>query len=331
MSLSKRGSSGTGLRVTIVTPGTREANNGNWRTARRWAGFLAGMATPIVQSEWDGEPADLMIALHARRSAASIAALKARFPQVPLALILSGTDLYRDLPASEQARRSLELADRIVALQDDAVRYVPARLRGKCRVIYQSSPALRPARKAKGRLDAVAVGHLRGEKDPKTLMDAVRLLEPSLPVRVRHIGAALDPALGRAARATMAADHRYRWVGPLPHGFARAAIRDAHVLVHPSLMEGGANVIAESVMAGTPVVASRMSGNIGMLGANYPGYFEVGDASGLARCLARCLREPAYYRSLVQACRNRRARFAPAAERQAVRALFRELTAGRER
>jgi len=96
----------------IVTPGTRAANNGNWRTARRWAGFLAGVAKPIVQSEWNGEPADVVIALHARRSAASIARLKSSRPGIPLVLVLSGTDLYRDLPASADARRSLVLADR---------------------------------------------------------------------------------------------------------------------------------------------------------------------------------------------------------------------------
>ena len=305
----------------IVTPGTREANNGNWRTARRWAGFLAGLARPIVQTEWNGERADVVIALHARRSAESIERLKSSSPSTPLVVVLSGTDLYRDLPASVQASRSLALADRIVALQDDALAHVPRERLGKCEVIYQSCVALSPRAKIGGRLDCVAVGHLREEKDPRTLWKALRLLDPMLPVRLRHIGAALDPQLEREAREAMANDPRYRWNGPLPHGLTRCALRDAHVLVHPSLMEGGANVIVEAITAGTPVVASRVSGNVGMLGRNYPGYFEVGDGAGLAQLLAALVERPDRLRALRKSCQARRKLFSPSRERQAVRRL----------
>jgi putative glycosyltransferase (TIGR04348 family) len=311
--------------VFIVTPGTREANNGNWRTARRWAGFLAGIARPIVQTQWNGEPVDVAIALHARRSAASIARLKALRPDVPLVLVLSGTDLYRDLPGSAEARRSLELADRIVALQDDALAHVPQEHRGKCEVIYQSSPRLATARKGAGRLDCVVVGHLREEKDPRTLWQALALLDPRLPIHVRHIGAPLDPDLGKAARALSASDPRYRWSGAVPHGLTRAAIRRAHVLVHPSRMEGGANVIVEAVTSGTCVVASRVSGNVGMLGRSYPGYFEAGDAAGLARLLASLVERPSALAALGRACGKRRALFSPSREKQALRRLVRNL------
>jgi putative glycosyltransferase (TIGR04348 family) len=315
----------------IVTPGTREANNGNWRTARRWADFLAGAAVPIVQSEWNGEPADIAIALHAKRSAASIERLRRLRPGVPLILVLSGTDLYRDLPGSPEARRSLALADRIVALQDDALAHVPPEHLGKCEVIYQSSPALAPARKPARRLDCVAVGHLREEKDPRTLWRALALLDRRLPIRVRHIGAALDPELGRQAQALAAGDPRFRWNGAMPHGLARIAIRNAHVLVHPSVMEGGANVIVEAITAGTPVAASRVSGNVGMLGGNYPGYFEVGDAAGLARLLAGLVEEPAALRALRLACAQRRRLFTPARERRALRRLVLGLLGPRRR
>ncbi len=311
-----------------MTPGTREANNGNWRTARRWADFLAGVAKPIVQSAWNGEPADVVLALHARRSADSIARLKSARPRTPLVVVLSGTDLYRDLPTSAEAARSLALADRIVALQDDALSHVPREHLSKCEVIYQSSKSIASARKAPGRLDCVAVGHLRGEKDPRTLWRAIALLDRRLPIRFRHLGAALDDQLGREARALMAQDPRYRWNGALPHGLARCAIRDAHLLVHPSVMEGGANVIVESITAGTPVVASRVSGNVGMLGGNYPGYFEVGDAAGLANLLASLLEDGRGLEALRAACEERRKLFSPARERQALIRLLRNLVEG---
>jgi putative glycosyltransferase (TIGR04348 family) len=305
----------------LVTPGTREANNGNWRTARRWAGFLAGVARPIVQTAWDGKDADVLIALHARRSADSIARFRAALPRRPVVLVLSGTDLYRDLPASPEAQRSLALADRIVALQQDAVGHVPGEFRDKCVVIHQSANPLAALAKPRGRLDCAVVGHLREEKDPRTLWRALEQLDPALPIRIRHVGDALDPQLEREAQAVMARDPRYRWLGALPHGLARGVIRRAHLLVHPSIMEGGANVIVEAILSGTPVLASRMSGNIGMLGSRYPGYFEVGDAKGLARELARLCAAPSALRGLATACRERRALFSPAAERSAVREL----------
>jgi putative glycosyltransferase (TIGR04348 family) len=280
----------------------------------------------IVQSEWRGERADAMLALHARRSAPSIAAFARKHPG-HLAVILTGTDIYGDLPGSPEANRSIELADRVVVLQEDALRFVPSSARDKTAVIFQSATTLARRAKPRGRLDCVAVGHLRAEKDPRTLFRAWSQLNRFLPIFLRHIGAPLDEALGREARQLARADERYRFAGALPHGLTRAAIARAHVLIHPSVAEGGANVIVEAVTGGTPVIASRISGNVGMLGAEYPGYFDVGDASGLAARLVQAFEDPAYLRGLAAACRRRRALFSPARERRAVRELVASLLA----
>src|ERR1700694_5754433 len=103
--------------VCIVTPGTRNANNGNWRTAVRWAELLRDRYRIIVQTAWDGTEVDALIALHPRRSGASIAAFRSRARGRGLAVVLTGTDLYRDLPASAEAVRSLDAADQIFGLQ----------------------------------------------------------------------------------------------------------------------------------------------------------------------------------------------------------------------
>jgi putative glycosyltransferase (TIGR04348 family) len=312
--------------VCIVTPGTRTANNGNWRTAARWADMLRGRYSVIVQTTWDGTGADAMIALHARRSAESIAQFHARSTG-RIAVVLTGTDLYGDLPHNTQAAASLDIAGRIVVLQDDAPNLLRPEWRGKATVIFQSAALLEPARKGHGRLDCVVVGHLRAEKDPRTLFAAIAALPPELPIRVRHIGAALDAELGEAAHAFARREPRYRYDGALPRGLVRAALKSAHVLIHPSVVEGGANVVVEAVTAGTPVIASRISGNLGMLGASYPGYFEPRDASGLACCLVQALADPDYLRSLNAACALRRPLFRPEAEASAVRALVDGLVA----
>ena len=314
--------------VIIVTPGTRSANNGNWRTAARWATMLRDRYRVIVQSEWDGARCDALLALHARRSADSIARFHDANGSRRLAVVLTGTDLYKDLPAGNaEVGRSLDAAGRVVVLQRQALHSLEARWRRKAGVIFQSATLLRPRRKSRGALHCVAVGHLRREKDPRTLFAAMRLVPRELPVTLRHIGAPLDPALAREARALAKEDPRYRYSGPLPHGLARAAIHSAHLLVHPSVMEGGANVISEAIESGTAVLASRIEGNVGLLGRGYPGYFEPGDASGLAARLVQACKDGRYRMRLEKACAEHRAALSPAAERRSLRNLLSGLLA----
>jgi len=309
------------LVVCIVTPGTPSANNGNWRTAARWAELLRDRCEVIVQTEWDGTPCDVLVALHARRSAGSVERFAEARPERGITVVLTGTDLYRDLPESVEAQASLDRAHRIAVLQDDALGLLEPRWRAKARVIFQSAPALEPAEKPGDRLLCVAVGHLRMEKDPQTLIDAMRRIPPELPIHVRHIGAPLDEALAHEARTLAREDARYVYEGGLPHEAARIALQGAHLLVHPSVVEGGANVIVEAITAGTAVIASRISGNVGMLRSDYPGLLEPRDASGLAARLVRAWKEPAWRDVLHVACERRQPLFRPETERAAVHDL----------
>ena len=281
----------------------------------------------ILQTAWDGRECDAMIALHARRSADSIARFHAQAGAARLAVVLTGTDLYRDLPASHEARRSLDAAGRIVVLHEEALHELDPSWRKKARLIFQSAKPIARVKKPRHPLRFVAVGHLREEKDPRTLFAAVRLLPAGLDVEIRHVGAPLDEALAAEARELAAHDARYVYTGALPSSRARAAIARAHALVHPSAMEGGANVIAEAVTCATPVIASRIPGNVGMLGREYPGYFPVHDASSLAGRLVQACEEPRFLADLRRACAARRKLFSPATEAREIRALARALLA----
>lgn len=316
--------------IVIVTPALASANNGNWQTARRWQRMLAQAHSARITDRWPDEMAGddrLMIALHARRSAASIAAWAARHGPRRLVVVLTGTDLYRDISTDAQAQRSLDLASQLVVLQDEAPHALPVQHRAKARVIFQSTGARRTLPKTGRHLRAVMVGHLRDEKDPLTLMAAARLLQPDDGILIDHIGAALDPALERAARDTMAACPHYRWLGGLPHAQVLSRIQRAHVLVHASRMEGGAHVVMEAACSGTPVIASRMDGNLGMLGRDYTGYFAVGDAAGLAQALREC-RQRARLEQLMAQCALRAPLFAPQAERAALLRLVADALQG---
>lgn len=337
-------------RVVIVSPALADANNGNWQTAQRWASFLPKERYQVrIVKAWpdalaqqlSAHPAarqdEVMLALHARRSAASIAAWAARPVQRSqgLAVVLTGTDLYRDIAHDESAQTSLVLAQHLVVLQARGLDALPQAQRPKARVIFQSSTALAPVDKPAPaeQLRAVMVGHLRGEKSPETLFEAARRLAATPQLFIDHIGEALDPLLGAAAKATAAACPNYRWLGNQPHKATRRHIQRAHVLVHTSAIEGGAHVIMEAVQSGTPVLASRIDGNVGMLGPNYAGYFEPGDAAGLATLLARCKHEdataPGALMPQLQAqCAARAALFAPEVEQAALVKLVDDLLTG---
>ena len=311
------------LRVVIVSPALSDANNGNWQTARRWQHLLSAHSARIVRQWPDAQAGgdDVMLALHARRSADSVQAWHAQHGQRGLGVVLTGTDLYRDIGHDPQAQRSLALAHSLVVLQGLGVRSLPPQHQAKARVIFQSSSTRQTLNKTTRHLRVVMVGHLREEKDPLTLMAAARLLPPGAGVLIDHIGAALDPALGQAAQATQLACPHYRWLGSLPHAQTLQRIQRAHLLVHCSRMEGGAHVLMEAVCSGTPVLASRIDGNVGLLGEDYEGLFEPGDAQALAHFLRVC-RTPQNGHSLMAHLRHQCALRAPLFEPQAERAAL---------
>jgi putative glycosyltransferase (TIGR04348 family) len=311
--------------VAIVTPAHRASNNGNWQTAWRWSQLLARDYRIVLLDAWRGEDADVLIALHARRSAASIAAWHAQ-RRGPLVLVMTGTDLYRDIEHDAAAQASLTLADRLVVLQELAARRLPAALHDRTVVCFQSCPALPAVRKTGRHLRVLMVGHLRDEKSPQTYFEAARRLRARRDVAWDHIGAPLDAALGAQAQALMQELPRYRWLGGIGHAETRRRIQRAHVLVHASAMEGGAHVIAEAVRSGTPVLASRIDGNVGMLGADYAGYFAWNDAAALATLVARARDEPAMLAGLATQCRQRAPLFEPQRERATLLRLLSDLS-----
>lgn len=307
--------------LCLVTPALSDANNGNWQTARRWARWLASDYRVRVLPAWDGGDDAVLLALHARRSARSVAAFAAAHPDRPLLLALTGTDLYRDIHVDASAQRSLALAWRLIALHEAAPQGLPAVLQSKCEVCFQSTNALPPLAKTPRHLRALMVGHLRDEKWPQTLWAAALRLRHRPDILIDHVGAALDPALGRDAEACAATCPNYRWLGGRPHADTLRRIRQAHVLVHTSRMEGGAHVVMEAVCRGTPVLASRIPGNVGLLGADYSGYFEAGDAAGLATLLERARDEPGMLPALMAQGRSRAPLFEPAHERATLRRI----------
>ncbi|MGH9536228.1 MAG: glycosyltransferase, partial [Terriglobales bacterium] len=219
---------------------------------------------------------------------------------------------------------------RCVALQPLALKALPSGIRAKTRVIYQSAPTPRgrgPGARS-GRFEVLVAAHLRAVKDPLRAARASRTLPPESRVRVLHAGAALSPDWALRAEAEMRRNPRYRWLGVLPPLSARRRIAAARLLIVSSRLEGGPNVISEAAVNGVPVLATRVSGNVGLLGAGYGGYFAAGDTAGLARLLRRAETDPTFLTRLRRQVRVQARLFTPRREREAWRRLLREMTAG---
>ncbi|HEY7060606.1 MAG TPA: selenoneine biosynthesis selenosugar synthase SenB [Chloroflexota bacterium] len=319
------------MRIQIVTPQQAGAVTGNWVTAARYRSILRRLGHRVaVTSAYDGADCDLLLALHARRSAPSVQQFAARYPERPLVVVLTGTDLYHDLPTDADARQALALATRLVVLQRQALEELPAAARDKTRVIYQSAPCLRAAvAKSTRRFRVAVVGHLRPEKDSLRTALAARELPAASRIEVVHVGAALSPEWAARAEQEIAANPRYRWLGARPHWQTRQLIAGSHLLAITSLIEGSSNALCEALAQPrpTPVVASHISGLIGTLGDAYPGYYPVEDTAALAQLLWQAETDAAYYAALEAGCARAAPLVLPERERAAWAALLAEIPA----
>jgi putative glycosyltransferase (TIGR04348 family) len=312
------------MNIALITPARPGSHSGNRNTATRWARLLrqAGHRVTLEQ-EWGGRDADVMLALHARKSHASAARFAAQYPHKPLVVVLTGTDLYRDIRCDPTAQASLQLATRLVLLQQQGVEELAAALRHKTMVVYQSAQPLAQASSSRRFFEVCVIGHLREEKDPFRTALALPHLPCQSQIRVTQMGQALSAEMANQAARLMQDEARYRWVGDVPHWKVRRYLARSHLMVISSRMEGGANVVAEAVMAGVPVVASAVSGNIGMLGPDYAGYYPVGDEQALAARLCQAEHDADFYRRLLRQCRARQPLFSEDHERQSLENVMR--------
>ena len=315
------------MKICLITPAPTYSRKGNRVTALRWARILRELGHRVViAEEYQGERCDVLVALHARRSHASIVRFHHEHPELPLVLALTGTDLYGDIHTDAAAQESLEMADRFILLQPAGIEELSEHLRDKARVIYQSVTAP-PGKFApkKGVFEVCVLGHLRPVKDPLRTAMAARQLPPSSQIQVIHVGGALTDDMRVGAETEAAANPRYRWLGELPRWRALRVLARSRMLVLTSQMEGGANAISEAIACSVPVISSRISGSIGLLGEDYPGYFPVGDTQALTNLLVCVEADAGFYEALKTWCERLKPIFDPERERQSWKRLLQDL------
>ncbi len=297
-------------------------------TALRWACLWRQLGhRPFLESSWSGRPCDVLVALHGDKSATSVSAFHQRYPERPVVVGLAGTDLYREGGLSSATVETLERATRIVALQPRALERLRDDIRSRCRVIYQSSsPPPSPAYVQAGRFEVCVIANWRKVKNPFLAARAVRKLPSASRIHVDHIGARLSDFTEEEIRAEERTNPRFTWLGPLSHRRTLDRLARARLLIAPSLDEGGANVLSEAIACQTPVLASHIPGSIGILGADYPGFFRATCEEDLARLLWKAESQRPFYARLVAAIRSKAWVADPARERSAWRELLAEIT-----
>ena len=289
------------MKIHLVTPAKENSRNGNRTSATRWARLLRKAGHRVrIDTDYKGEPTDLVIALHAWRSAAAIRRYREAYPDGPLVVALGGTDVNTYLETDPKTTlTSMQMADALVCLHDLIADELPLEMRQKLSVIRQSAlPLPRPREPSKRSFDICVIGHLRAEKDPFRTALAARLLPAQSRIRVLHYGKAHSPKWALQAEAEMRINPRYRWKGEVSPGRIRQAFVRAHLMVISSLQEGGANVVSEALVAGVPIIASDIAGNIGLLGRDFGGYFRVGDELSLAERIRQAETDERFLKSL---------------------------------
>ena len=316
------------MHIQLISPAKIDSRNGNRTTAVRWRNILQDLGHKVtVSQEYYGEDVDLMLALHAWRSASSIQLFAEKYPTRPLLVALTGTDVYRFLNTHKQdTLKSMEYADRLIGLHAYITHSLPRQYQHKTRIIYQSTETklIRKTRHS-NHFDVCIAGHLREEKDSLRPAYSVRSLPAHSRIQISHFGKAHSPKWEHKARLEMARNKRYQWYGEISQSLLQVKFSQADLLILPSRMEGGANIISEAIVAGLPIIASYIEGSIGLLGDKYAGYFEVENTKQIKQMLLRCESDAKFYRTLIHQGKTLRYLFNPSREKSSWSKLLTEL------
>jgi glycosyltransferase involved in cell wall biosynthesis len=166
------------------------------------------------------------------------------------------------------------------------------------------------------------IGRLTAQKDHPTALHAfaaVRDRHPDAVLAILGVGPLLDQT--RTLAHELSLDSAVLFPGRLE---VRDWLKRASVLVHTSRWEGFGIVLLEAMLAGLPVIATRVSAVPEVVDDGKTGFLvEAGDAAAIADRLDRLLSEPALASAFGEAGRERaRRRFSVARMADRTSALY---------
>lgn len=317
------------MKILLLTPAPEGSRAGNRATAERWSKLLKVAGHEVTIGTNYELPAargcDLLIALHAWRSHDPVRFFREDFPNKPLIVVLTGTDIYRfQHTEPDTTRATMAMADSLIGLHRLVRDDIPGEFHDRLHTVLQSAEQPVAAESPDpDHFDVCVVGHLREEKDSLRAARAARLAPASSALRVLQAGKAHNPEWADAARIEVRDNPRFVWLEEIDRRGVQELMARSRLMVISSIMEGGANVVSEACRAGLPVIASDIAGNRGLLGDDYPGYYPVADERALADLLLKAEREPSYLEKLTARVSQRAGDFTPEAEQAALLAVIR--------
>lgn len=322
------------LKFLIFTPVPIGSTKGNRITANRWCNIIRELGHHVVVTDkFDARQkshrADCLIALHAVKSASAVSSFRKTLRHRPILLCLTGTDIHLDLQGDRGAKpkataiKSMQTADRLILLEPECKKLLDRPLRKKTHLIVQSALPVRSRPSPLKRSFEVSVlSHLRNEKDPFRTAIAARGLPDSSRIQIKHLGGAYTKQLESKARQESNTNDRYRWLGNRPHGEARRLLARSRLTVLSSRLEGGPSVISEAIINDVPILATKISATVGLLGKDYPGFFEVGETDSLTQLLSRAETENGFYQQLRSSANKLKKRFLRSTEKNSWQTLI---------
>lgn len=315
------------MQIILVTPAGPDSKAGNRATAIRWQALLQTVGHSVtVLTDYQGEECDLLIALHAWRSAEAVRLFREHWPEKPLVVVLTGTDIYRyQQECPEPTRASMAAADVLIGLHDEVALDIPETFRHKLVTLRQSAdkPSVPGGSKAEpGRFDVCVIGHLRDEKDSLRAACATRHLPEDSAIVVSCAGKPHSEAWHAKALDESRANPRFCYLEELDKPALENLMAVSRLMVISSVMEGGANVVSEACRAGLPLLASDIPGNRGLLGDDYPGYFPARDDEALAQLMHRAETDAGFLANLKERVAQLAETFTPEQERQSLEAAL---------
>ena len=330
------------MQIDIVSPVPKGSTRGNGVTARRWRSILEQLGHDVsISNSFDNavRPAtECVIGIHATRSSSILKQLKEESPHVRLVVCLSGTDLNRDLAGDEtsdeyqRAKRALEIADKVILLEPEGIKNLRDQrlketVQSKSHVIFQSALSVNNSPEPRSdRFEVSVIGHLRTVKDPFRAAAAAEQLPLESKIQILHFGQALSDEMCERALELDRSSSRYSWVGNRSHEETMNQLARSRATILSSIAEGAPSIISEAVVNGVPVIATRISATIGLLGNSYPGFFEVGDTDALSEILWRLESEPEFGDGLRGHIEKLKHRFHPDNEKSSFKAMLMDLS-----
>ena len=328
------------LLVTSAPPGSEF---GSETTSIRWENNLSALGHRVDTSYVFGKSPDtyattdyeLMVAIGAEECDEAITAFLATHADGHLAVMLTGHNLYAQPEVSPIVARNIERASAIIVPNDHAVERLPPQFRDKTHVLYPAvelpeggveaipDPPLREERQTDPpQFEVCVANHLADYSDPLRTAEAARLLPEDSRIFVTHIGRVLDPQWEARVEGESETNPRYDWLGEASWSEARRYIKRARLLSLTSTIDGGGNTIAEAVVLGTPLVATRIPGHVGLTGEDYPGLLETHDERTLAEMMYAVETDPDFREQLDQECARMRPKFDMNSEREGWRKIL---------